>query len=518
MSNRSRKDCTFKLMSTTRRDLLRGGAAIATAVVTPLWARRVLAETTAGTFDYYISPTGSDSNSGTSSSPWALTALNTKQSVYAGKRVGVLPGTYSCTSLLGGSYTGSFATPAFNIRGGSSGSPTVVQSTTPRGAILDAGANASNNSPGQPLIGTIGPTAGAGYITLDGFEIKNCYGRAVSVGQQTGASFAGTRLLGIVIQNCYVHDVTNNISGANPTAITLYSCQGALIQNNFVTNMYDNYSRASGIEIWTSTQTITQYNTVISKSSQQSGGILHKNSSQNSNTLRFNFIDMTASGSSGTYGMIVDDDGDGSTTDSIYNNIIVADAPVQSAAIDVGSFPASQNKQVWYNNTFVGSPNCSVGCWVRFGAASTIKFYNNIISRGTVGGRGDLDTSAGALALLDYNCYPVNPSLGLSANDTTAYPNSLTGKIASWAATLPSSTVGRDSHSIAASPMFAGSGSGSSYYKLQSGSPCSGKGSSNGTTSGSATDIGGWGNGATQIGCNFQPGSVVPDAPVLTVS
>lgn len=503
----------------TRRDVLRGGtAAIAAAVAGSLSPWRAFAQTTSGSFDYYISPTGSDSNAGTSASPWALTAINTKRSTYAGKRVGVLPGTYNCLSLVGGSYRGDFATPAFNIAGGSSGSPTVIQSTTPRGAVLDASANSSNNPNGQPLIGTIGPTAGAGYITLDGFEIKNCYNRAISAGQDTGASFSGTRVLGLVIQNCFVHDVTNNIGAANPTAITMYSSQGAVIQNNYITNMYDNYSRASGIEIWTSIGTVTQFNSVISNSTQQSGGILHKNSSQHSNTLRYNFVDMTKSGSGGTYGVIVDDDGDGSTTDSIYNNVIVADAPVQASAMDVGNFPSSANHQVWYNNTFVGIPNCSVGCWVRFGAAGTIKFYNNIISRGTIGGRGDADTSASAFALVDYNCYPASPSLGLSPNGSQNYPNSVTSNLASWASTLPSGAIGKDAHSVAASPMFVGTGNGAARYKLQSGSPCSGKGSTNGTSGGSATDMGAWGNGASQVGCNFAPGSVVPDAPVLTVS
>jgi hypothetical protein len=517
-SRRTRLNPIADVVLTTRRELLRNGALAAAIVATPWWMNRSLAATTGSNYDFYISPTGSDSNPGTSSSPWALTAINTKQSAYAGKSIGVLPGTYSCLSLVGGSYTGSFSTPAFDIQGGSSGSPTVIQSTTPRGAILDAGANSSNNPNGQPLIGTLG---GSGYITLDGFEIKNCYGRAVSIGQQTGAPFSGNRLLGIVVQNCYVHDVTNNISGANPTAITIYSSQGALIQNNYVTNMYDNYGRASGIEIWTSVQTTTQYNTVVSNSSQQSGGILHKNASQNSNTMRFNFIDMTKSGAGNGYGMIVDDDGGSSTTDYIYNNIIIGDSPVQPAAIDVGNFPASSNNQVWYNNTLVGIPNCSVGSWIRFGAAGTIKFYNNVISRGSTGGRGDVDTSAGAFALIDYNCYPASPSLGLSAPGTTAYPTALSNSLSSWASALSSGTAGRDSHSVAANPMFVASGSGPGYYKLQSGSPCVGKGSSNGTSSGNATDMGAWGNGASQVGCNFAPGassSPVPDAPVLSVS
>ena len=177
--------------ATSRRDFLRyGSVVVGASILAPVWPRGAAAQTTSA-FDYYISPSGSDGNAGTSSSPWALTALNTKRSTYAGKRVGVLPGTYSCLNLVGGSYTGDFSTPAFNIAGGTANSRTVIQSTTPRGAILDAGANSSNNPNGQPLIGTITPTCGQGYITIDGFEIKNCYNRAVSVGQQIWRSILG---------------------------------------------------------------------------------------------------------------------------------------------------------------------------------------------------------------------------------------------------------------------------------------------------------------------------------------
>lgn len=511
---------TLHARMSTRRDVLRGGSAALTAAVAGSFLPwRAFAQTTSGSFDYYISPSGSDNNAGTSASPWALTAINTKRGTYAGKRVGVLPGTYNCASLVGGSYTGQFDTPAFSIAGGTASSRTVIQSTVPRGAILDAGANSGNNPNGQPLIGTIGTAgAGAGYITIDGFEIKNCYNRAISVGEAAGAPLSGSRTSGLIVQNNYIHDLTNNIGAANATGITVYASDGAVIQNNYLTNLYCNFSRACGIEIWTSINTVTQFNTVISNSTQQFGGIFHKNASQHSNTVSYNFIDMTRSGTGDVSGMTVDDDGDGTTTSTVNNNIIVANNPVQPNQMVVGNFPASLNHQAWYNNTFVGIPNTTVCSWIRFGAPGTIRVYNNIIKRGTTGGRGDLDTNASALALVDYNCYPSSPSLGLSADNSTGYPSTLSNKISSWAATLPASTIGKDAHSLTADPAFVASGSGPAYYKLQQGSPCVGKGSSNGTTSGSTTDMGAWGNGATQVGCNFQPGVAVPDAPVLTVS
>ena len=136
------------------------------------------------TFDYYISSTGIDTNTGTLASPWSLNALNTKQSTYAGKKVGIVAGTYNCAAIVGGTYSGTFDTPAFNIACGTAASQTYIASCdtsgyySARAAILDGQMTAANNVNGQPLIGTIGNGAGggvaaAGYITLDGLEIKN---------------------------------------------------------------------------------------------------------------------------------------------------------------------------------------------------------------------------------------------------------------------------------------------------------------------------------------------------------
>lgn len=68
----------------------------------------------AQTFDYYISPTGSDSNTGSLASPWAMTSLSlvtinannvANCKAMAGKRVGCLPGTYYLTCSFTGSIT-----------------------------------------------------------------------------------------------------------------------------------------------------------------------------------------------------------------------------------------------------------------------------------------------------------------------------------------------------------------------------------------------------------------------------
>src|SRR5881392_1276567 len=83
----------------TRRDALALGAAAATSLYLPGgWIRSASAQTS---FDYYIGPNGSDSNPGTQSQPWAISAINTKRSTYAGKVVGLLDGTYGLVTLLG---------------------------------------------------------------------------------------------------------------------------------------------------------------------------------------------------------------------------------------------------------------------------------------------------------------------------------------------------------------------------------------------------------------------------------
>jgi len=457
-------------------------------------------------FNYYIGPSGSDSNPGTQASPWALTAINTKQSTYAGKSVGVLPGTYNCLSLVGGSYTGDFSTPAFFIAGGTATSQTVIQSTVALGAILDGGANATNNPNGQPLIGNVG--TGCQYITLDGFEIKNCFNRAVSFGVTTEAfGTQPTQLAsGLLVQNNYVHTITNTLPAANTTAITVYSSNGAIVQNNYVTDIQDTTVRGDAIEIWTSINSIVQYNTVIAQGVGMYAGIVNKNQWNWNNTIRFNYIDLTLAGTGANQGGIVmDSNGAGSTVDIANNNIVIADYPVGSYLIVTGAFPASVNQQRWFNNTFIGIPNESNVGFYRLGAPGTMTFFNNIFVRGTVGYRGDVDISASAAALMDYNCYPASPKLGLTADGTQNSPVVYNSTSALGAA-LPSACVGKEAHSIMTNtPGFVMTGTLAAQYQLASGSAAQGKGSTTGTTAGVATDMGAWGNGALRIGCNFTP-------------
>src|SRR5580700_7034678 len=110
----------------TRRTLLKRGGCAVLASAVPMLVRTARAQTTS--YNFYISPTGSDSNAGTQASPWSINAINTKQALYAGKSVGVLPGTYNIHGLIQSLPSGSQQTAALSINGGTSGSPTLIQS------------------------------------------------------------------------------------------------------------------------------------------------------------------------------------------------------------------------------------------------------------------------------------------------------------------------------------------------------------------------------------------------------
>ena len=123
-------------------------------------------------FDYYIGPNGEDSNPGTYAKPWSITAINTHRAVYAGKRVGLLDGTYNVHDLC---QKGSRHVPALGVNGGpSADAPTVIASVNPRKAILTAadpasGAYATNECAiiGQGYL----QTPNKGNVVLDGLAV-----------------------------------------------------------------------------------------------------------------------------------------------------------------------------------------------------------------------------------------------------------------------------------------------------------------------------------------------------------
>ena len=122
----------------------------------------VLALAHAQAADLYVSTSGSDSNAGTSSSPFrTITYAYGKAS--GGTTIHVLPGVYYDYTSGWGIHLG---------KSGTSSSPIVLHSETRGGAIID-GQNASDRNEGFYIDGS--------YNTVDGFVIRNCPNGGISI-------------------------------------------------------------------------------------------------------------------------------------------------------------------------------------------------------------------------------------------------------------------------------------------------------------------------------------------------
>lgn len=206
------------------------------------------------TFSFFLSPTGDDSNAGTLASPWSITAINSKQSTYAGKGVGLLPGTYTQGTVSGTSTTlyaihsaMTTSSCALQIQGGTAGFPTFIGACDSSGlyspkpglartAILDfslpgVGTRSTTDGHciGQSSIGASHVPTVAGNITIGGIMVT--LGTTSLIGFQggIGGSFAWS---GLLIQDCELYDALAASSNNNPGMLFFYKQMVAgLIKN-----------------------------------------------------------------------------------------------------------------------------------------------------------------------------------------------------------------------------------------------------------------------------------------------
>lgn len=465
-------------------------------------------------FDFYIGPSGSDSNDGlTPSTPWALTALNTKRALYSpsgvGKRIGLLDGTYSCQSLLG---TTSDA-PGLDMEGGTPGNPVVLQSVNPLGAILSGSGSYTETGP------LIGHTPGTGrthrgYIEFRDFQLTNfnCY-LLLNVG------IYGTHegLEGIVYSGLWAHD--NTAEGApgtdNVEIITLNECSGAIVENNvFEDNInWNNTSDADHLNaclMWQGRGTIFRYNTVI----HSGGGFYAKEINSQGNEVYGNYIDcgMYTSGAYGIYDMTGFNTAGLTETTLVHHNVVISSGSgiYLVATLDLqGGFITPC--KIW-NNTIVMTTDATfvenaLGVRTQTAGDGLIEVYNNIITGDISIDNKMLLTNPGCPGIWNYNLTPVGVSSRLKANNGSSTTLSDHTSIASLRSAISAAggISNFDSQGVTNNtPGFTATGSLAQRYQLDVGSPAAGTGSSDGTTGGSAVDMGAWGNSSpAQIGANF---------------
>jgi len=551
----------------SRREILRiGGVLIPAGVLLPIW-RRANAASASTTFDFYVSPTGSDSNPGTVAAPWAITSLMNRSinannqanfGKTSGKRIGFLPGTYNVSEQMqGDSFTG-----AIQIDGGTSGSPTYYGSSNSSGqyslgtATLTAltsgglpGGGLSWPSNGPILGGLTNTPHKGGFVTIDGLRFTAFTYKAIRLGGVSSAD--GPAITGDVsIQNCEFFGqffqsgaMTDNFACIWLDGTATVGAGGT--GNYVITNNYfhNNIGVQSGGEqhlcsifIFNCANVQITYNTGVNSGTLAWG----KDSANQGTTVAYNYVDTTALTASGVLYGFSDFTGayNGTTgltlTSNFHHNIVVTSNGwgfgLRGAAVN----EAWQTPVNIYNNTVVmtGNPYPAIWANTQAGDPTSVKIYNNIIT-GSADGSGykHILTGAHALSVCDYNGEPSSTmSWALVAPGTGDSTVGQYTAASAFAAGVASNggISGCEAHSVSNnSPQFTGVNTGqpSSQYQLQSGSPFKGAGSTSGTASGAACDIGAWGGASppSQIGCNFSaPASssspAVPMAPRLTVS
>lgn len=244
----------------SRRKVIKAGAMGAALVSLPFDRIRRAFGQSAASFDYYISASGDDNNPGTLASPWSITALNSKQSTYAGKNIGIIGDqgiihygtaggvqTTLYSLFQGASGTGN---PILALNGGTSaGSPTYIASCTSEGvysarkAILDA-SNPSNGALPTVAASIMGQTSyngsnvtNYGNVTVDGLVLRNFTFAALNFYANTGNSSAAS---GLVIKNCELYNGQNVVSNNNPGAIWIDYFNGTAVNNCLIHDLQTN--------------------------------------------------------------------------------------------------------------------------------------------------------------------------------------------------------------------------------------------------------------------------------------
>jgi hypothetical protein len=529
--------------SLSRRDVLRaGGLLLPATLIAPTLFTRVSHAAGSGAFDYYISTNGNDSNPGTLALPWAITAINTKQSAYAGKRLGILPGTYDVSGLMFNGSAGHSA--ALMINGGpNSSTPTYIGTANSSGvfqvntAVLDAkgssGFYGGSNSNSSTVIGACqgyspGPATPAnwGNWILDGLDIINFGPWAVQVGSYDGG---GGAMPNCTIQNCRLYNgnaslTTIGINSTHGGPMVIYNQTNCLISNCLFSN---NVNTGGNSTHWAaitslsegsaSTGLVIQYCSFL----QTSGFYGVEDTGANTGTtIQYCYFDQTAfAGNPNTLAMSNGmNNTPGLPASSFHHNIVRGGSFYDNQALQV--YTTAQNVS-FHNNTWdraggSGSIGSGVRCVAKTGLVTN---YNNLIydNGGGLLAYGYVAFNADAFKVCDYNIYG-------TAGTFCTYGANGGGLSASGLsfATWKSAIGGLEVHSSTnTTNPFTNNGAHALQYQIASSSPAYQAGRVGGVTSGAVCNVGAWDGTVTQIGysaAGASSGAIAqPSPPVLTV-
>lgn len=447
----------------SRRQVLQGGALTAMALALPFARPRRAFAGTPTTFDYYISVDGDDSNPGTLSQPWSITALNAKMTIYAGKSIGIIGNTSANPTVINAGRAGGVITSLYslyqnlagNLSGGvlmvnggtSASSPTYLATCdssgvySPRTAVIDAS---------DPSTGALPTVQGGlltqnayqssvippnlGNVTVDGLVIRNFTFSALLF-------WAESTMSGVTIQNCDLYDGQNVVSNNNPGAIYFDGVVNGNVQNCLIHDVISNASGTSSnmqacgfIQFNSSGTTIkncTFYNccAISNKDGWQSMNVSYCYCGWGTFGSPYSY-DPQYSNLGGTIQNYLCGSGE---TVAFHHNIVLG--PLLATG---ESNQANAGTVLIYNNTFykpagIGGKNAGLTSFTDLntgnnaGGTGTFEFYNNIVyaedgryadGYGNPAAFGKMGASTGGtwstLTNCDYNAYGSGMTFGQS--------------------------------------------------------------------------------------------------------
>lgn len=475
------------------------------------------------TFDYYISTSGSSGNPGTQAAPWDIGSLNTKQSTYTGKRVGLLNGTYNVGTLF---QSGQREVPCLLLAGGTSSAPTYIGAVNPATPgnwnVIITGLTGNGYSNGVS-VGNQGAMMGlktasvnnGGYLTISDISFQGCNYQVLEIGN---SDFSNSSMDSVFIQHC---EFTNNHQaaavafGSNAAGVSIYSTgtDGGPGVTFFNCWWHDNLGSSAGsADHFSAIYAWNAYGTTIRQCSSTSNGGCFNGKEKNSGSgfggtlIERCYSDMSMFTSGQDDGNILGwtkgfGSGSSSAPSTVRNNVFLCGV---SHGIDLEGEQDSSGfdgNVAVYNNTVIG-PVSSGGMLVFYEQSSGIqvlKHYNNLYySASGTPGYGIILTNADAFALSDYNMYA---TAGLrwatvpNGQFSGSSGNTQVTTLAAWKTAIG----GHEAASITTAPTFNNTGS----YALQYGTVAGNAyqaGKVGGLSSGAACNIGAWDGSVTQIG------------------
>ena len=500
-------------------------------------------------FDFYISPTGNNANTGTSiASAWAISAINAHTSVYSGKRVGIMPGTYDVSGLMN-----AIESPALMLNGGPDSSHITYLATcdssgnySPRTATLDAmgstgffgGSNTNNSSMlGQDSAGSQPAPSHFGNWTVDGIVFQGFSFCAVQVGDTAGNVGVSAGVNASILNCVFQNSNTGHMTGSNPATahyspIEAYGYNGLLISNCFFSNNIGTSTNAThfgAIHFWAfSGQGYESTNAIVEKCTFLTSGPVYgvgDTGTVSGTTIRQCYFDKTPNngGASGLPSNVAiaglcPSGGTQSQPTSLHNNICRGGQLIDGDASGFFNQPVGVFNNTWDVAGGAGTaPNGPLGIRIitKAGFTNLFSVYNNLNyddGAASISPNWYIAGNTTAFTVLDYNFYG-------TLNRYGTYPagGGDSGVTLQTFASFKTATGG-DAHSTTNvtnpfnTPNWTtgpAAGTRALAYQVASGSVAFGTGHVGGLSSGAACNVGAWSDpSVTQIGSYFNG---VPD-------